>query len=286
MQPHLKYLNPYSKNENWYKGNLHTHSAEHSGSASIPLKQLLTKYAELNYDFIAITDHDHLTKVPENLQPEKMVVIPGLEFSKQKHFQLIGIDSNIHVDPQPAMNYTLEQNGLVIINHPNWQQPPHWTMDEILALENFDGIEIFNGVIDRLTGWSLATDIWDQILTQGRRCWGFAVDGSHELFDVNRAWVCVQAKKCEPDLILKSLKMGNFYASTGPLVTEIRLIENKIHLETAEETAFRVIGPGGKILDTHLGSLAEYWIQGWEQYVRVEGWNRKGWFWTQPFWGE
>jgi len=285
MQPHLKYLNPYRENENWYKGNLHTRCAEHSGSTSIPLKLLLNKYTETRHDFIAITDHGHLTKVPDSLRPEKILVIPGLEFGETRHLQLIGIDQLATDDPREAIQYTLAQNGLVILNHPNWQQPPHWTADAILEQEQFDGIEIFNGIVDRLVGWSRATDVWDQVLSRGRRCWGYAVDGSHDLFDINRAWVWVQAKKSESGLILSSLKQGSFYASTGVKLTEIRLMANKIHLETAEETAFRFIGPGGKILDTHLGTLAEYWLQGWEDYVRVEGWNRSGWFWTQPFWG-
>lgn len=286
MNPHLKYSNPYQDAGTWYKGNLHTHSAEHSGNASISLKQILNRYRELKYDFLAITDYDHLTQIPETLPCEDILMIPGYEYAREKHMQVLGVDNLIKLDQQLSINRSLEQNGLIILNHPYMNRPPHYTIEELLVLKKYHGIEIFNGLIDRMVGRSLATDLWDELLTRGIQCWGFATDNAHELFDVGRAWIFVQAKNCNARDILDRLKAGNFYASTGAELREITLIQNKLHLETDEETAFRFVGPKGEILKTYLGSLAEYWIEGWEDYIRVEGWNRKGWFWTQPFLGE
>jgi len=286
MPPHLKYSNPYTGNGNWYKGNLHAHSTEHSGCASLSLKKLLTEYSARDYDFLAITDHDHFTHLPETLQSEELLIIPGFEYSKGKHLQVLGVDSLIRLEHQLAIVRTEDQQGFVIINHPNWENPPHWPLSELLALNGYHAIEIYNGIINRLNGWSRATDIWDQVLSKGRRCWGVAADDSHELFDIGRAWVYVCAEKCSERAILNALRQGDFYASTGVILQEIKLIENKIHLETDEETAFRFIGPDGNFLKTYLGTLAEYWIEGWEDYVRVEGWNDQGWFWLQPFFGE
>ncbi|MCI0514086.1 CehA/McbA family metallohydrolase [candidate division KSB1 bacterium] len=286
MRRHLKYSNPYSRVGHWYKGNLHTHCAEYSNFSTIPLKNLVHFYQQHKYDFLAITDHDHLTEIPESLQAIPILFLPGYESCKTKHFQVIGISELIQLDQPSTITQARAQQALVIINHPNWQQPPHWRIEELLELDQYDGIEIFNSLIDRLVGWSHATDIWDQLLSQGKRCWGFAADDAHEPFDLGRADLMARAQNCDFETLMPALKRGDFYASTGAMVQEIILIENKIRLETDTETAFRFVGPNGKIVKTILGEVAEYWIEGWEDYVRVEGWNDHGWFWTQPFWGE
>ncbi|MGP8330471.1 MAG: PHP domain-containing protein [Methanosarcinaceae archaeon] len=283
---HLKYISSYSNIGKWYKGNLHAHCAENSGCSAIPLKGLIARYIEKKYDFLAITDHDHLTKLPDALQTNKIQILRGFEYSRERHMLIIGVDGLIRLDQQLSITRAKNQNALVILNHPNWEQPKHWNMEQLLALDGYDGIEIYNGLINRLAGKSIATDVWDQLLTKGKWCWGFATDDSHEIFDIGRAWVWVQAARCDAKSIIPALQHGDFYASTGVKLKTIKLIQNKIHIETDEETAFRFIGPEGKVLGTHLGSLAEYWIEGREDYVRVEGWNDKGWFWTQPFFGE
>lgn len=285
MQPHLKYTNPYTNLETVYKGNLHSHCAEHSGCSSLPIRKLIHEYKNRGYNFLAITDHDYLTKI-ESFADEELLLIPGFEFSTQKHMQLLGINSLIQDEQQAAISQTLAQNGLVIMNHPNWGQTAHLTIDDLGKFQGFHAIEIFNGIMDRLKGHSLATTIWDEALTRNMPCWGIATDDSHEEFDIGRGWIMVFAESCDTESILNSIRKGNFYASTGAELSLIKLIENKIHVETAKETAFRFVGPDGKILKTYLGTLAEYWIEGWEDYVRIEGWNKEGWFWTQPFFGE
>lgn len=285
MATHLKYSSSYSGTGKWYKGNLHAHCVEHSGHSSIPLKKLIAQYVERIYDFLAITDHDHFTKLANDITPQNMLIIPGFEFSTQKHMQLIGVEDVIRLDQQLAILQANDQGGFVILSHPNWGEPPHWSFEQIMELEGYHGIEIFSGNIDRLIGKSDATEVWDALLTKGKHCLGFASDNCHDLFDIGRAWIMVRANKREYKDILRSLKTGDFYSTTGAELKEIKLIENKIYIETDQESAFRFIGPNGKIIKTHLGHLAEYWLEGWEDYVRVEGYNQNGWFWTQPFYG-
>ncbi|MDZ7262238.1 MAG: hypothetical protein ONB05_09065 [candidate division KSB1 bacterium] len=286
MVTHTKYSNPYRGKGNWYKVNLHAHCAEHSGCAAIPLKTLIAEYVRHGYDFLAITDHDSFTVVPPELHPREMVLLSGFEYSSNPHMLCLGVRGVILSEHQKTIDTVKAQGGIVILSHPNWEMPPHWSREQMLQLTGFCGLEIFNGVIDRLVGDSLAVKEWDYLLSRGKRCWGFGADDSHELFDIGRVWIKVRAEKGEISYLFQALKEGNFYVSTGLDFRELSLIENKIHIETDEETAFRFVGPEGKILKYHLGHLAEYWIEGWEDYVRVEGWNRKGWFWTQPFWGE
>ncbi|MCK5739122.1 PHP domain-containing protein [bacterium] len=286
MTQHLKYLNPYSEGKQWFKGNLHAHCSENSSCSTISLKMLIQEYIQFNYDFLSVSDHDRITIIPDELSQDQIVLIPAYEYSRGKHIQIMGVKKVVLDEPQATISQVQEANALVILNHPNWGQPPHWSIEEIMELVDFDGIEIYNGMADRLVGQSLATDVWDAALTRNHRCWGYASDDAHELFDINRAWVMAKADACNADTIQSALKLGSFYASTGAEIQTISLIQNKLSFETAEVTAYRFIGPNGQILKTHLGHLAEYWIEGWEDYIRVEGYNHLGWFWTQPFFGE
>ena len=285
MAAHVKYSSSYRSTGNWYRGNLHAHCSEHSEHSSIPLKKLVAQYVAQIYDFLAVTDHNHFTKLSGDINPQNLLVLSGFELSKQNHMLLIGVKDVIRLEQQLAILQANDQGGLVILSHPNWEEPPQWSIERMMELNGYHGIEIFSGSIDRLAGMSDATNVWDALLTQGKQCWGFASDNSHDLFDVGRAWVMARADKRECSDILRALKTGDFYSTTGAELKEIRLIENKIHIETDQETAFRFIGPNAKVIKTHLGQLAEYWLEGWEDYVRVEGYNRNGWFWTQPFYG-
>ena len=56
---------------NWYKGNLHTHTINSDGD--LPLNEMVTKYKEKRYDFLAITDHDKLTPIGNILAKDKAV---------------------------------------------------------------------------------------------------------------------------------------------------------------------------------------------------------------------
>lgn len=51
--------NPYSDSGNWYKGNIHTHTNIKGGNENVV--KVIDWYSKANYDFLAITDHNHIT---------------------------------------------------------------------------------------------------------------------------------------------------------------------------------------------------------------------------------
>ena len=65
--------------------------------------------------------------------------------------------------------------------------------------------------------------VWDQLLTAGRRVYGIAVDDAHYFkrpWDPmaprpGRGWVMVHAPRLEASALMTSLEAGAFYASTG-----------------------------------------------------------------------
>ena len=72
-------------------------------------------------------------------------------------------------------------NGsFAIMNHPNWGPAfVHCAQEWLDVWDSYKGIEIYNGVCEFLPGSAFATDRWDQLLTSGRRVWGFANDDHH-----------------------------------------------------------------------------------------------------------
>ena len=63
------------------KGNLHTHTTFSDGR--LPAEQVVARYRELGYDFLALTDHDdriddeYWFKLPTS--DDRMLVLPGVE---------------------------------------------------------------------------------------------------------------------------------------------------------------------------------------------------------------
>src|SRR5215203_140780 len=82
-------------NAAWLKGNLHTHTLESDGD-STPA-DVVRWYAEHGYDFLAITDHDKITRVEDS---RGLVLILAEEVTdrlpkKPLHVNAIGIETPV-----------------------------------------------------------------------------------------------------------------------------------------------------------------------------------------------
>src|SRR5207247_7060750 len=89
------------------KGNLHAHTTFSDGR--LPVEEVVTRYRDMGYDFLAITDHDELVQ-PDywvSLPPsdEKMIILPGVELDYRPLSQHIG-------------KVTGDRETLYILNHP------------------------------------------------------------------------------------------------------------------------------------------------------------------------
>lgn len=70
--------------ENWFRGNLHTHTSEPPASdVFTSARDVVAWYRDHGYDFVVITDHEHVTDVaPLDSSPEGMLVISGQEVTQ------------------------------------------------------------------------------------------------------------------------------------------------------------------------------------------------------------
>jgi hypothetical protein len=99
--------------------------------------------------------------------------------------------------------------------------------------------------------------------------------------------VVVRAARLGADAILSALAAGDFYASTGVELTDVRATPQRLTVTVKEQPYARYtiqfIGQGGRLLKEAVASPADYDITGGEGYVRAKILDSNGQMaWTQP----
>ncbi|MFL6245081.1 MAG: CehA/McbA family metallohydrolase [Vicinamibacterales bacterium] len=273
----------------WLKGNLHTHTLESDGD-SAPA-DVVRWYAEHGYDFLVLTDHDKITRVPD---PMGLVLILGEEVTdrlpkRPLHVNAIGIAEAVKPQHGTTAVEVLQRNidavrkagALALINHPNFG----WAFgaDELLQLERANFLEIASGhPFVNAQGPPSVESMWDRMLTAGKRIYGVAVDDTHHLKragdeDVvppGKAWVMVRSDTRDAKSILAALAAGDFYASNGVELAELTITKKQIAVRVKEKNYARYriqfIGSNGRVLQETPGLTATYRIRGNERYVRAK----------------
>ncbi|MBV9867671.1 MAG: CehA/McbA family metallohydrolase [Abitibacteriaceae bacterium] len=270
----------------WLRGNLHAHTNFTDGAFSP--EEVIALYEKQGYDFLAISDHDKLVPPTEYQSLTQMVLIPADEVTANGP-HLLGVQIKEVIEPatnrQQAVDAITTQGGFAILNHPNWRQEfNHWPQELMQSLNGYGGIEIYNGVIEREPGSSLALDRWDRLLSSGRRVWGYAHDDFHAAIDLARGWNVVQAAERSVWAICNALRQGQFYASTGVEITQVQVAGNSIAITAPDAQRIRFVGEWGKEILYANENYAHYEVTGAEgSYIRVEcyGAGIKA-AWTQP----
>lgn len=295
----------------WYKGNLHTHTLNSDGD-STPL-EVATWYREHGYQFLVLTDHNFLTD-PAGLNAmmgaaEKFLLIPGEEVTdsfqkKPMHMNAINLAELVVPRHGSSMAETIENNVNAIrqarampsLNHPNF----HWaiTAQDMLAVKGLTHFEVYNGHPqvnnDGGGGFSSLDQMWDVLLTAGRRVHGVAVDDAHqfkkfgkEFSNPGHGWVWVRSASLSADAITRALESGDFYSSSGVKLRDIRFDsgEYAIDIDSAdwEKTTTYFIGATGKVLATSFDKAPRYRPTAADRYVRARIESSAGTkAWTQP----
>ena len=286
----VELLNPYRDGRGgWVRGNLHGHSREHSGCASVPLAEGARMYHDLGARFMAVTDHDHVTDLEaiRAAYPD-MVLLQGFEHSRNGHLLFIG------ETVPPLFVFPVEEalalagDLLTIAAHPQPQAgSEHWNRNRIEALRRLpDGIEIYDGHYGtaRLRARGTRpqyTDLWDELLTAGVRLWGFANDDFHDPVDFDNAFNMLLIEEMTPTAIIRAAKNGRCYASTGLTLKGIWESGGHVRVDVGTPCTGRFIGPGGRTLAQSRGREFEYQVTD-EAYVRFEAEAKNGQLFLQP----
>jgi len=188
--------NPFSSEQmlfvdgQWYKGNLHTHTNNSDGD--LPPAQMVEQYKAEKYDFVCITDHNKITDV-SGLSSTNFLVMPGVEYgigstSVGHPYHLVVINLSQPLDyreknVQQLIDLAKDEGAEVIIAHPYWSA---LTINDMLALEDYIGIEVFNTSCHYSIAKGCSTVHWDNLLIRRIPALGFATDDAHWHFNEHR----------------------------------------------------------------------------------------------------
>jgi hypothetical protein len=136
------------------------------------------------------------------------------------------------------------------INHPNFV----WalTAEDIMRVKGEGFLEIYNGhpvVNDQGdTNHAPTERIWDIVLTRRlvefglEPIWGTAVDDAHNYHQMRvgnsnpgRGWLMVHAEQLTPESLIAAMEKGDFYASSGVRLKQIRKTASQLCVEIEPE---------------------------------------------------
>ena len=179
------------------------------------------------------------------------------------------------------------------LNHPNFG----WaiTVEDMQPLRGERFFEVYNGhplVHNYGDSAHLGTEaMWDQLLIhylqEGKSLlYGLATDDAHnyhaydgEHSNPGRGWVMVRATALTPEALIEAMERGDFYASTGVTLEDVRFSDKTLSVRVAAEEGVTYTlqfwgtkqGKGkAELLKEVEGSEVEYNLQNDDLYVRAK----------------
>jgi hypothetical protein len=231
-------------------------------------------YKNHGYAFLVLSDHNVFTDPAtlSHLVDSTFLLIPGEEVTSgfegaSVHVNGLNLPHVVDARRAPSLVATIQANvdaireveGVPHINHPNFQ----WSFgaEELRQIQGDRLLEIWNGhpTVHNEGGGGTPglEEVWDGLLTGGKRIYGIAVDDAHHFqgefapdrANPGRGWIEVRARAL--------------------VVTPERL---EVHIRELGDFRYRTefIGAGGQVLARTTSNPAIYALQADEPYVRAK----------------
>jgi hypothetical protein len=331
---------PPAPAQKWFRGNTHCHTFLCGHADSTP-EAVAQWYLDHGYHFLCLSEHNRFidpaaVQLPPNRRKD-FILVPGEEITGTKvHMTALNTRGLVIPTEHPRNTFTMQAytdrtraaGGVPVINHPNFG----WALTDadIRPVKRCRLFELYNGhpaVNNAGDAQHPSTEhIWDALLTDGMVMYGASSDDAHEfathrpdLSNPGRGWVMVRAAELTPAAIADAMERGDFYASSGVILKDVRVDEREYRVVvdraateaeaakpdliphvlpqgTAGKAGYRIdfIGPGGKILHSVAGAEATFRRQKGLGYVRAKvTFTRRSndqWLqhhaWTQPAFGD
>ena len=290
-------LTPPPAGATWYKGNTHTHTLNSDGDTAP--EEVVRWYKAHGYAFLVLSDHNVFTDPATlaSLTDASFLLLPGEEvttaFQKAAvHVNALAItrviappkDSTLLGTVQKTVDAIRAENAIPHINHPNFL----WSLDSatLFRVRNDKLLEIFNGhpLTNNVGGgdWPGMEEVWDGLLSGGKRMYGIAVDDAHNFqgeFSADKAnpgrgWLVVRSPALATRALVTAIEAGQFYASSGVMLDDIVCTPTTLQLRITQRGSFKYttqfIGDHGRVLAVDKSLTPRYTLRGSETYVRAK----------------
>ncbi len=250
----MKSISPFSLPGKFRRGNLHTHSTLSDGALAVD--EVVRRYKAMGYDFVAMTEHfishfDWPVADTRALRGDGFTTLIGAELhapvtsaGELWHIVAVGLPldfaptEKVETGPQLAQR-AKDAGAFVAIAHPSWSR---YTIEDGRALSFAHAVEIYNH------GCAIENDLGegfyllDQLLNEGHHLTAIATDDAHfKTLDHFGGMVNVKTEKSDPESLLAALKAGQFYASQGPQIHDIRMGGTLIEIDTSPVDSITVV---------------------------------------------
>lgn len=224
------------------KANLHTHTTNSDGA--IAPQEVIKRYSEKGYGVLALTDHRQVHKIAP-YDPMGMILIQGAELhplnaARGNSWHLVALDlpeEFSHVDAaaegltaQQVVDLVAAAGGITAMAHPYWCG---YGSEVVKQVKGCFAVEIYNTECRGVNReYSLQT--WDELLFDGFRIPGIAVDDVHSESNLFGGWTVICARERSREAVMDALRKGEFYASQGPEFHSITLDGDILRAEFSE----------------------------------------------------
>lgn len=210
----------------WLRGDVHAHS-RHS-DARWDVEELVEGARALGLDFVALTDHNTVSGLPE-LGDSELVTLPGMELTTfHGHALALGLTGwtdwrtgRAGRTMADAAREVAERGGVFVIAHPMSAGDPRCTGCRWRYRDASPGpahhVEIFNGGLDDGRN-EQALGLWYDWLDRGREVYATAGTDAHHAGHMvaGKHFNVVRCARREPAALLAALAAGRSYLSSGP----------------------------------------------------------------------
>lgn len=296
----------------FYRGNLHTHSTRSDGK--LAPEEVCRRYQAQGYDFIALTDHfvglfDYPITDTTSCRNERFTTIFGAELhtgvmENGNLWHIVAVGLPLDFTPPNAPDFKAiegsepaghlaqrarDAGAYIIIAHPHWSG---MTRADARTITAAHAVEIYNHgcVIDNDRGEGFLT--LEHLLNEGTHLNLVATDDAHfNTPDYFGGWVMVKAEENSPEALLSALKAGEFYASLGPEIHDIRITKDSVEIDCTAVVTMIVQGKGTSMATLHgetmtSGHLSLERLAG-SPWIRISIIDRAGKrAWSNPIWLE
>jgi len=165
------------------KGCLHCHTTKSDGN--LPPEELIKKYREEGFDFVAVTDHRDKPKPHCYPDIDGILVLEGCEVSEAHHWNYIEGD----------------EETLTVWNHP-------FRYDDTVRDINRCGKDVVE--ITEHGDFFYNVETPSSKIVERSKLPSVATDDAHSKHMIGHAWVWVRVQEKTKDEIIRNIKKGNF----------------------------------------------------------------------------